>query len=176
MFVKRGSTLRINHIICLVLILMGSLQSCAEMDKTSDVEGPRKLGFEAAKEKTVYVGLITAESKFHPWMKEMFLSQDIFEPCFLIPNDQSIAILLRWRNYRGRWKIDKEGSAGDGGELMKCVIQQFEMWLAKRLSQAEEGGMFYLVESKDQLNLNWPSNGEKYSWHVRFEKKRRIFQ
>lgn len=168
--------MEINHIICLVLILMGSLQSCAEMDKTSDFEGPRKLSLEAAKEKIVYVGLITAESKFHPWMKEIFLSQDIFESCFIVPNDQSIAIVLRWKKNKERWIIDEERSDGGGDELMKCVAQQFEMWLAKRLSRVEEGGFFYLLESKDQLNLGWPANGEKYIWRVRFEKKRRVFQ
>lgn len=169
--------MRINRTICLGLILMVSLQSCAEMDKTLDIEGPRKLGAEVAKEKTIYVGLITAESKFHPWMKEMFLSQDFFKSCFIVPNDQSIAIVLRWRNYQGGWIIDKDRSAGEAAsELMKCVTQQFEIWLAKRTSQVEQGGIFYLVESKDQLNLSWPANGEKYSWQVRIEKKRRIFQ
>jgi hypothetical protein len=155
---------------------MVSLQSCAEMDKTPDVEGPRKLGAEVAKEKTIYVGLITAESKFHPWMKEMFLSQDFFKSCFIVPNDQTIAIVLHWRNYQRGWIIDKSRSEGEAGELMKCITQQFEIWLANRSSQVEQGGIFYLVENKDQLNPRWPANGEKYSWQVRFEKKRRIFQ
>lgn len=156
--------------------MMVSLQSCAEMDRTPDIEGPRKLGSEVEKEKAIYVGLVTPESRFHPWMKEMFLSQDFFKPCFFVPDDQSIAIVLRWRSFQGGWIIDKDISAGEAGELMKCVTQQFEKWLAKRPSQVEQGGIFYLLERKDQLNLRWPANGEKYIWQVRFEKKWRIFQ
>ncbi len=173
---QRGWTLRINRTICLGLILMVSLQSCAEVAKTPDIEGSQKLGSEVAKEKTIYVGLITAENKFHPWVKELFLSQDFFEPCFFVPNDQSIGIALRWRSYQGGWTIDKDRSVGGAGELMKCVTQKFEIWLANRSSQVEQGGIFYLVENKDQLNPSWPENGEKYSWQVRVEKKRRIFQ
>ncbi|MBK8204084.1 MAG: hypothetical protein IPK68_17810 [Bdellovibrionales bacterium] len=167
--------MQINRTICLGLIMMVSLQSCAEVDKTLILKVQENWVLRWQK-KTIYVGLITAESRFHPWMKEMFLSRDFFKPCFFVPNDQSIAIVLRWRSYQGGWIIDKDRSAGEAGELMKCVTQQFEKWLAKRSSQVGQGGIFYLVESKDQLNLNWPEKGEKYSWQVRFEKKRRIFQ
>lgn len=168
--------MQINCTICLGLILMASLQSCAEMDKNPDTEVSRKLGVEVEKVKTIYVGLITSEGKFHPWMKEMFLSQDLFNSCFFVPNDQSIAIVLNWRTHQRGWIIDKGRSAGEAGEPVKCITQQFEIWLAKRSSQFEQGGVFYLVESKDQLNISWPENGEHYSWQFRFERMRRIFQ
>lgn len=170
----------IEKILMASWVLLFTLQSCAEISQSEMRPSLSKMTpkNDQAMEKVVYVGLLDDSHFFHPWNKELLLSENLFNACLRMTiSSHSPVAQVFWSMRDGRVNIDRSRSFGQPSIFLKCAEEKFEQWLVSRPIRRESSqGLFYLVESKDQLEKIGAAQGERYYWKRRSADSLRILQ
>lgn len=162
--------MRRQKIFLLLATFILNLSSCAkptihEDDKTHSKLTPSDYG---TKSRKIYVGLLNSQgSSFHPWLKDMLLSENYFRSCMRPRTPKtSLEAVVRWAIRNGQIVIDRDNGSGRPPDFLVCVADRLGEWLAERknLDRGDQQGIFYLVETKDALGTLGLISGEKYYW------------
>ena len=165
--------MRRRKVFLLLATFILNLSSCAKPTIHEDTGIHSKLtpNDYGIKSKKIYVGLLNSHnSSFHPWTKEMLLSENYFRSCMRShAPETSFEAVVRWAIRNGQIVIDQDKKSGHPPDFLICVADRLKEWLAERrnLDRGDQQGIFYLVETKEALGDLWPISGEKYYWQMK---------